>query len=449
MKLEIIQFVDQAMKKISQNLAELEKAKEDIVELIESLFGRDDYVLNVISRVKSPASVKEKILRYNLYKEFDSAERLVSEISDLIGIRIECRFIPDEEKVYTKLLEMFDINIGNGYYSCSKNTKIAVKLNEPQPQFQKNGFEIYKIDGHYYENEKTYNFELQIKSLVNNFWGDIEHRILYKNYNYILSERFIKDMMGSIKENLTLIDKQLRVVYDHVFNLQTRNHNEVEQIKDVLKKMTYDAYFHKIRNQLGFVVDFRGIVDLIVDYIFIQEDDCGNSRIGEDFLDILNRLSGTFYREQYFGEIIEYEQNLCFEGVLNKKVGKRILEVINQDFKWNIFFQIIFDIENSDDSSIICKFTNYLVNKFIKMAECVVRSSRFEGEEAEKIKLYLAEAIVDSFILDMSVENLDDITIYALKRNLKGYLFGIVSFEQWERNKASIREGIINYKSPK
>lgn len=45
---------------------------------------------------------------------------------------------------------------------------------------KKNGFEIYRIDGVYEYNDQLFNFELQIKSLVNVFWGEIEHKIIYK-----------------------------------------------------------------------------------------------------------------------------------------------------------------------------------------------------------------------------------------------------------------------------
>ncbi|MDO5027995.1 MAG: GTP pyrophosphokinase [Bacillota bacterium] len=451
MKLDIINFVDQAMDDISKNSAELDQARLDIVGLMEYLFQDDDYILNVNSRVKSPTSVKEKILRNNLYKDVEDTRTLIGQISDLIGVRIECRFIPDEEKVYSKLLEKFNINVGGGYYSCKKNTNISIKVNEPQPQFQKNGFEIYKIDGHYYNNHKVYNFELQIKSLVNNFWGDIEHRILYKNYNYIVSESFIKDIMGSIKENLTLIDKQLRVVYYHVFNLGSISTNQVDQIKDVLKKMTYDVYFHKIRKQLGFVVDFRGIVDLIVDYIFIRDGENGKSQIAKNFLDVLNKLSGTINRQQSFGENIEIPDQISFPDPRSEKIGKAIVEVINKDFKWNIFFKIINDIEAEEKPHcLVEKFSVYLLDKFSRICSQVVDESNFyQADQYIEIKDYLLDAVIDSFIADAEVENLDDITLNSLTSNLKGYLLGIVSYEEWEENKEDIRRGILSFKSPK
>lgn len=447
MKLGIIEYVEEAMEKISSDSYDLDIAKDDIKMLLEDLLQEEDYYFNVISRVKSPQSVKEKILKQDLYKKYDNTDDLIGGISDIIGLRIECRFIPDEEKVYNRLVELFDIHVGKGFYSCDKNKKVALKLDEPQPQYQKNGFEIYKIDGHYISEGKKYNFELQIKSLVNNFWGDIEHRILYKNYNYLLSETFIKDMMGAIKENLSLIDKQLRVVYDHVFNLQTNKDNGAAQIKDIIKKMTYDIYFSKIRTQLGFVVDFRKIVDLIVEYVFMKENGDGERRIGNDFLELLKKLSRSLERDQNFDEVIELSRQPVFTEKNEKIIGEHLVAVINYDFRWNVFFRIIFDIEERDKTEIVEDFVRYLRCRFETLAKCSVKYSRFAiGNEDEAAK-FILDAIIESFVKDMNAESLDEYTLISLKQNIQGYLLGIISWEEWEEHKAGIRDGILSFKA--
>ena len=38
------------------------------------------------------------------------------------------------------------------------------------------------------------------------FWGDIEHKLVYKNTNYYVYDDFMKELLGSIKANLTLTD---------------------------------------------------------------------------------------------------------------------------------------------------------------------------------------------------------------------------------------------------
>lgn len=444
MKLGIIEFIEEAMEKISIDSYALDSATNDIEGLLKFLLSEEDSFLNVVSRVKTPDSVKEKILKQNLYKKYDTVEGLIGGISDIIGLRIECRFIPDEEKIYNKLIEIFDVDLGNGYYSSEENMKVAIKLDEPQPQYQKNGFEIYKIDGKYFTEDGPYNFELQIKSMVNTFWGDIEHRILYKNYNYILSETFIKDMMSSIKENLSLIDKQLRVVYDHVFNLEPKSNNlGIEQMKDVLKKMTYDIYFYKIRNQLGFVVDFRNIVDLIVDYVFMKENSAGEKTIGKDFLNILNRLYNTMDREQNFDNAIILEEQPEFVEEKEKILGEEIVDIINKDFRWNIFFRIVFDIESCERHKVIEKFVRYLNLRFRRLAECATRSARFVNGREEEVIDFIHNAIIEAFIKDLNVETLDDNSLEKVLENIQGFLTGIATFRQWEEEKNLIKCGIL------
>lgn len=91
-------------------------------------------------------------------------------MSDLIGLRIECRFIKDEASIYKKLKEIFYIEDIDGYFYSDYSKNIKLKINETQPQKQHNGFDIYKIDGKFETNSSKYHFELQIKSFVNIFW---------------------------------------------------------------------------------------------------------------------------------------------------------------------------------------------------------------------------------------------------------------------------------------
>ncbi|WP_461613047.1 hypothetical protein [Clostridium sp. Marseille-QA1073] len=104
-------------------------------------------------------------MRNNYYKKYSTVEEFFSNLSDLIGIRIECRFIEDEDKIYKVIKTHFTEINEEGYYYNSSKKNIKLKLSDKQPQEQKNGFKIFRIDGFYEYNDKKFNFELQIKSL--------------------------------------------------------------------------------------------------------------------------------------------------------------------------------------------------------------------------------------------------------------------------------------------
>ena len=69
------------------------------------------------------------------------------------------------------------------------------------------------------------------------FWGEIDHRILYKNFNYMLTEDFFRDIMSSIKDNLSMIDRQLMLVYNHLKGMDSSN--------SMTKKLNYKPYYLK------------------------------------------------------------------------------------------------------------------------------------------------------------------------------------------------------------
>ena len=54
-------------------------------------------LVNISTRVKGESSLREKILRKNLYKRYAYPEGIIQNLSDLIGVRIQCRFLEEAE----------------------------------------------------------------------------------------------------------------------------------------------------------------------------------------------------------------------------------------------------------------------------------------------------------------------------------------------------------------
>lgn len=219
MKLELFSYIDDVMALYDYHRLELVEINKELKRYFAQKLDKDDKLININTRIKSQNSLREKIIRRNYYVKYPNPVEGFEQIPDLIGLRIECRFIKDEEQIYKKIIEDFRIYCGDGMYASKKNKKIRLNLDDPQPQSLNNGFKIFKLDGEFFTGERTYLFELQIKSLVNVFWGEIDHKILYKNYNYMVTADFFKDIMSSIIDNLTMVDRQLMILYNHVKNL--------------------------------------------------------------------------------------------------------------------------------------------------------------------------------------------------------------------------------------
>lgn len=443
--------IDETIDLLDLHAGELEIIREEIVSFFEDMLKDDDYYLTTISRIKTKESFKEKIIRQNLYKKYETPDDIMNNVPDIIGVKIECRFNADEEKVYEKIVDVMDMSLGTGYFTSLINPKISLKLDDLQPQIQKNGFEIYKIDGMYSNGELKFNFELQIKSLVNSFWGDIEHKILYKNYNYLLTESFIKDIMGSIKESLGLIDKQLLVVYDYVNDLATHQDSN-EQLSNLLKKLVYDSYLRRLRGEMGFVIDFHGIIDLLVDFI-VDENQIKTLRSDESttvksILYLVDSLTTSIMRENIFGKEIEFDLDITYDNQIEEYIGNRITYLVNNDFDWNVLMRILIDIYPEDKDVIVLRFTKYLVKRFEKIVDdaLLIYDDNDSITCKDDIHEHLLKTIVYGFSEKMEIDDLNSINFEKLKDNLQGYLMGISSDERWYNNKENIANAIVeNY----
>ncbi len=397
MGLKVFDYIDDVTSLLEASRKSLEESAKNIeIYLNDILCKNSDSCLNINSRVKSSMSLKEKILRNNYYSKYNTPEELMDNLSDLIGVRIECRFIQDEYEIYKILKKHFNTRDKNGLYYNPINENVRLSLGGKQPQRQKNGFEIYRIDGLYKVNGKTVNFELQIKSLVNVFWSEIEHKVIYKNYNYMLADSFFKEMMTSIKRNLAMIDNQLLIIYEQLNKMNSINPAvRKDQVESLLSKIIYDIFSTRVKNSLGFNVDFRISCDIIMEYIFGSNNVENLEEYNNILLKTLNRFNDISKNEIEFDEIITFERDICFEDKFSQIVGQTILDSINEDFQWNLFFKIVFEIEPGNNAEDFENFIDFLKNRFCKNESFLELHSKYSEEEWRYI--------VDIFLEDIAI----------------------------------------------
>lgn len=436
MKLEIFEFIDKTVAMVDNMKDILEESNRELEYFFREKFLCYDNILNISSRVKTKDSLKEKIFRNNFYLIYKTPEELIENLSDLIGLRIECRFIEDEDDVYSKVMKEFYIPVGDGYYYTEDNPNIQLNLDKKQPQVQKNGFKIYKIDGRYLRKDRTIKFELQIKSLVNVFWSEAEHKVLYKNYNYLLSESLFRDIMYSLKENLQMVDKQLMILYNHLKELDEADIDKrKEQLETILSKIIYDIYSDKTKEEFGIVLDYRKSCDILVSYVLKQNGNHDPMEYDNVYLKILSRLYQVREKDLDLNEYIEFERPIQFEDEFSRKIGEAILEIINKDFKWNLFFKILFMIETGSNADEFEKFILFLRNRFLdNLTLSEGLNSRFSQEEKEEITMYIMDLIADAFIAKREIEFINDDNIDCMNRKINVTLKKVMNYEMWKEN---------------
>ena len=442
MKLGIFKFIDEVIDCLEESNSELESAKDDIklyFKDITSTYG--DGYLNIISRVKNSNSLKEKILRNNYYKKYSSAKELLCNLHDLIGIRIECKFINDEKKIFNLLKKEFYKTNEDGLYYNPKNENIWLDLKKIQPQTQKNGFQIYKIDGIFNKENETLMFELQIKSLVNVFWGEIEHKIIYKNYSYILTDNFLKEIMSSLKKNLTMIDNQLLLIYNQ-FNRPEDKDFEFRktQVEAILSKGIYDIFALRMKNNIGFVVDFKKSCETIIKYIFKSNKNENLQEYNVLLITALTRLNELSHDKIDFSDEIVFEREFNLKDEFCNSIANTLNSIINYDFQWNLFFKILFHIEPESNINDFEKFIIYLKESFYNNEQLSILQNAFGENEGKEIYKSLLLEITVAFKEIKCIEFIYEHNIKEIQNCMKKFVLSIIdninNFNEWQKSKS-------------
>lgn len=343
------EFIEDCINLLIEHNEILESKKSIICKTFENIFKDDN--ITVIGRVKTEKSLREKIIRNNYYNKFEgNPQKLFEGLSDMIGIRINCLLTREEEGHFSKILKNCD-NVKNSKYShCIKGEtdicgKFFIDLTSQQPEQQKNGKDIYRIDSIYKDDDICFRVEIQIKSSINALWGEIEHKLFYKNYEYLLSQEFYSNMMSLIYENLDSVEKQLELLKDHI----ECEVDDIDEAREFLSKLLYRRYKEQcLLLAYNCKIDFRSTCKLVSELYFTTPNN--SFRELKDGVEII-REQGEFIFIESENTVLNkrvFEQR-CPDNV--KKIASNIDEIINkkENIYWKAFLNIYSIINRKND----------------------------------------------------------------------------------------------------
>lgn len=446
MELKLFGFVEDVLDELEEKRAEYEEVAYELEAYFEELLeSAEKGFLNINTRVKSAKSLKEKIIRNHYYQKYDTKEALFENIPDTIGVRIECRFIQDEADLYKFMKRCFNEKsmIYEELSYDSNEPRIMLDLSGKQPQEQKNGMKIYRIDGKYVSDNIKVNFELQIKSLVNVFWGEIEHKVIYKNFNYVIADKFYKDIMKSIKNSLSTIDQQLLLISNQFEQDEDTSYETQEkQIEKIVAKLVYDVFAMRMKETLGVLVDFKKSCEAIVRYVFreaLEKKGVNEIASSEVLVAGFEKVRCIEQENIDFTQLLEFEEIPIYENQYTQIIGNHIGNRINEEFQWNLFFRILFAIEPENNSGDFENFLHYYTQRLYSKLAITKLSGNFTAEETENIIQNVLITFAESFVKINSVELLYDTLldqgIKHINNIIDGIYKNILTFEQWEREK--------------
>lgn len=406
-KLDVFAYIDTVAAILEEKRDSYNKSAAKISAFLEKSLEDFDSLVGVTYRIKTVPSLKEKILRNGLYKQYAATE-LVSECSDIAGIRLECRFLDDEKALYERLKEIFCNEAEGGYFYPDVKKHLMLKLGSPQPERMKNNLDIYRIDGYVILGGEKYNYELQIKSLVNSFWSEIEHKIIYKNKRFMLIDDFVNELMSSINENLKNIDRQLNMLFHRC--LDSLSSGQVEAAENMLLGLINELYSRLVEDKVGISVNIKPYSHALVKYILeyssfssagnrmrkAEDAEEGAARFGQTLIRFMAWMRTVKFEEIPVGEPITFDHPIAYENEMQEIIGKKFIAEMNGDFFCNTFFHILFSLEVGNDMQDFSTYVRYYEHRINAEGKSAPGKAllKYEIEKADAGKMLLEEEIM-------------------------------------------------------
>lgn len=411
MKLAFFETIDETIALLEDMTPHYTNVCDTLKSFFDGLMVElDQSIIDVRSRVKSPKSLKEKILRNKLYQKHENAQAILDNLQDVIGIMIFCRFVYEEQIILEKLKSFFNREDVDGWYYSPilENMPIYLNLSMPQPQKQKNGFKIYRVDGHYYSYGEKINFELQIKSLVHSFWADIEHEVIYKNNSYMIVDGFMKEMLASIHSNMEAMDHQIALIYNQI-NTDHSSPKEADKMVDenfskvILAKAINDIFINKMKENIGFTIDFKKACDILSQYIFVKNEIVYQNLSSQTMLELITRIRYLSDRIINFETPIHFEHEYKPKSRFGEILSEKLLETINVDFEWNIFFKILFEIEPGSNVEDFGRFLYIIKTRYSDADLYEPLFKKYDSSDAYYIKDEIINAVAKGLAADGTI----------------------------------------------
>ena len=411
MQLKLFELVDQTIEYFELKEATYNYVKGILEEQFSKMIEQENEpgLVAIHSRVKKPESLREKMIRNQFYLFCKTPEDVLDNLHDLIGITLQCRFIRNEEELYNMLYKHVE-NTGDVYSRFLDDKNIYLNLDAEQPQVQRNGFQIYRIDGYYTFNKERVNFELQIKSLVHNFWSEIEHEVVYKNPDFVMFDKFNKDMLGAIRDNLDVVDRQLEIMYQEITR-QSRDAqigmNE-QGFKTFIARSVNELVNHKMKDSLGFASDFKKCSSMISQYVYIHDflqNDSNQNRMIEylQLLDVLKEEDIDFKEEISLG------RPYSFDDPFRSNLGRYFEKKMNTDFQWHVFFAMLFMIQPGNNLEDFVDFISVLKSLVIQPGWFDQTFTQYTSVESQfvrnRFEVVLSSAMCDSDTIEIVHED--------------------------------------------
>ena len=155
---------------------------------------RRNPIAAISTRLKTTASITEKLARYNCGLSVENIEKYIHDVG---GVRVICSYIDDIYLIADALLAQDDITL------LRKKDYIA----EPKPNGYRSLHLIVTVPVFFADRKIDMKVEVQIRTIAMDFWASLEHQMKYKKE--IPEQEAIAEELRLCAETIRLTDERM------------------------------------------------------------------------------------------------------------------------------------------------------------------------------------------------------------------------------------------------
>ncbi|NLE35214.1 MAG: GTP pyrophosphokinase family protein [Bacteroidales bacterium] len=166
------------------------------------------------TRVKTPASIMEKLKRRGFELSVESARK---NLTDIAGVRVICSYINDIYMISGFLLSQSDIQL----------VRTTDYIKNPKPNGYRSLHHIVKVPVFLSNKMKLVNVEIQIRTIAMDFWASLEHELAYKLEKDKSAEAFAE--LKTCAAEIADIDRRMQKLYDITADQQVPTEGDLQK----------------------------------------------------------------------------------------------------------------------------------------------------------------------------------------------------------------------------
>lgn len=139
----------------------------EILDRDLSLRRNRNPIHHIESRVKSPISIYDKLLRYGKDPTIENLEKY---LMDVAGVRVICSYKNDVKNLMRLLRQQDDLEI----------VQVKNYIENPKPNGYRSLHAIVRIPVYFMDRKEMVPVEIQIRTIAMDYWASLEHDLRYK-----------------------------------------------------------------------------------------------------------------------------------------------------------------------------------------------------------------------------------------------------------------------------